>query len=146
MIIKNSIKAIIIDRTKLLVVVKEKNGQQFYTLPGGGQNPDELMLDALKRELVEETGFSVEPKRLLFIREGFDGEEHRIEFMFICDTIGKPVQPTEYDENQVGTTWISIDNISQEPLYPVEMRSVIKNCFLGKESPIYLGEMQERQS
>lgn len=141
MMIKNSIKAIIIDRTKLLVSDNVSDGKTYYTLPGGGQEPHELMLEALKREVKEETGYDVEPQSLLFIREGFSENSHRIEFMFVCNTIGEKTEPTELDVHQVGTKWISIDNIMQEPLYPEEMRGVIKNYFLGKQSPIYLGKM-----
>ena len=59
--INNSIKAIIINGTRLLVnECKAEDGSIFYTLPGGKQRPDELMLDALKRETLEETGYAIE--------------------------------------------------------------------------------------
>ena len=124
--------------------MRSEDGKEYYTLPGGKQRPDELMLDALKREVKEETGYDIEPKSLLFIREGFNEENqsHRIEFMFICETIGEPdVSAFVYDTNQIGTKWISIDNITHEELYPAEMRNIIKRHFLGKPNEIYLGEM-----
>ena len=142
--IQNSIKAIIIDGPKLLVnECKDENGNMFYTLPGGKQRPDELMFETLKRETKEETGYSVEPKSLLFIREGFNEENHRIEFMFICDIVSKfEAESLKYDSNQVGTKWISIDNITHEPLDPADLRAIIKRHFLGKPNDIYLGEMK----
>ena len=142
--ITNSIKAIIIDKTRLLTThMRDKDGNEYYTLPGGKQEPNELMLDALKREVKEETGYTVEPKSLLFIREGFNGESHRIEFMFICDIVGEKEEDKQfYDENQIGTKWISIDNILHEELHPAEMRNIIKRHFLGKKNDIYLGEMK----
>ena len=142
--INNSIKAIIINGTRLLVnECKAEDGSVFYTLPGGKQRPDELMLDALKRETAEDTGYAVEPKSLLFIREGFNEETHRIEFMFICDIVSPFDQSIlKYDKDQVGTKWLSIDNILHEPLDPAELRPIIKRHFLGKPNDIYLGEMK----
>lgn len=146
MTINNSIKAIIIDTTRLLVVhMKSEDGKEYYTLPGGKQRPDELILDTLKREVKEETGYTVEPKSLLFIREGFNEEtqSHRIEFMFICETVGEMEKDKlSYDTNQIGTKWISIDNILHEELHPAEIRNVIKRHFLGKPNEIYLGQME----
>ena len=148
MVIRNSIKGIIIKETKLLVNKLRYEGDIMYTLPGGKQESDELMLDALKREVMEETGFIVEPRSLLFIREGFrnhtdEPDVHRIEFMFICDIVSDAGKNfIEYDEHQIGVHWLNIDNILYEPLYPENMRQVIKNYYLGKSSPIYLGEMK----
>ena len=142
--ISNSIKAIIIQGTRLLTVhMRTPEGEEYYTLPGGKQRPDELMLDALKREVKEETGYTIEPKSLLFIREAFKEEKHRIEFMFICETIGDAdLKALKYDNDQVGTKWLNIDNILHEELHPVELRSIIKRHFLGKTNDIYLGEME----
>lgn len=141
--ISNSIKAVIIDNTKLLTVkMKGKDGKEYYTLPGGKQKPNELMLEALKREVGEETGLEVEPKSILFIGESFKEETHRIEFMFICNVIGELDRSVlSYDDDQIGTKWLSIDNILHEELYPVAMRNIIKQYFLGKNNEIYLGEM-----
>lgn len=141
--INNSIKAIIIQGTKLLTVeMKDENGNTYYTLPGGKQEPNELMDEALRREVGEETGLMVEPQSLLFIREGFKDETHRIEFMFVCKIVGEiDKSKLEFDKNQTGTKWLSIDNILHEDLYPVDMRNIIKQYFLGKNNAIYLGKM-----
>ncbi len=142
--LNNSIKAIIIKGNRLLTVqMRSPEGKEYYTLPGGKQQPDELMIDALKREVQEETGYEVEAKSLLFIREGFNQERHRIEFMFICEIVGeKDDSKLKYDDNQVGTKWLFIDNIRHEELYPADMRNVIKQYFLGKPNDIYLGVME----
>ena len=146
MIIRNSAKGIIIRGNKLLVVELENNGR-YYTLPGGKQEPNELMLDALKREMLEETGYDVNPIELLFIRETFeeDGETHRVEFMVLCEIVAEVSDNKfQYDEYQVGTKWINNDNISEEPLYPVELRKLIKNFYLGKRGDVYQGVMNQR--
>ena len=133
MIIRNSIKGIIIKNTKLLVTEMKHEQGIYYTLPGGKQEPNELMLDALQREVLEETGYIVEQ----------EVDTHRIEFMFVCNIVEEVGESAlMYDFNQIGTHWLNIDNIMHEPLFPVDMRKVIKNYFLGKKSPIYLGEMK----
>ena len=115
----------------------------MLSFPVAAENLNELMLDALIRETKEETGYTVSPKSLLFIREGFSGESHRIEFMFICDIISEYEEDKLMRDNyQVGTKWLSIDNILHEDLRPAEMRNVIKRYFLGKPNDIYLGKME----
>ena len=141
--ISNSIKAIILDGTNLLTVeMRDEKGNPYYNLPGGKQKPDELIDEALKREVAEETGLKVEPQSLLFIREGFKGDSHRIELMFVCKVLGKTDKKLEYDDGQVGIKWLSIDNILHEELYPSDMRNIIKQYFLGKSNAIYLGKME----
>ena len=71
MLIRNSAKAIIIVDNKLLVN-KMNDGEMFYLLPGGGQNPGELLSDALERECIEELRYHIRVNELLFVREGFE--------------------------------------------------------------------------
>ena len=145
MIIRNSVKGRSIKGNKLLVAEMQNNGT-YYTLPGGKQRPDELIFDTLKREMAEEAGYDIEPKEIMFIRETFEGEEkHRVEFMVLCEIKGELENNTfEYDEFQVGTKWLNIDNISAEPLYPLELRKLIKNFYLGKSGDVYQGVMNQR--
>ena len=96
--------------------------------------------------MAEEAGYDIEPKEIMFIRETFEGEEkHRVEFMVLCEIKGELENNTfEYDEFQVGTKWLNIDNISAEPLYPLELRKLIKNFYLGKSGDVYQGVMNQR--
>jgi ADP-ribose pyrophosphatase YjhB (NUDIX family) len=49
-----TIKALITNENNQVLVVKE--GQEFWSLPGGGLDHGELQIDCLKRELNEELG------------------------------------------------------------------------------------------
>ena len=96
--------------------------------------------------MAEEAGYVIEPKEIMFIRETFEGEEkHRVEFMVRCEIVGEIENNVfKYDDYQVGTKWLNIDNISAEPLYPLEIRRLIKNHYLGKSDDVYQGVMNQR--
>ncbi|MEA1975825.1 MAG: NUDIX domain-containing protein, partial [Bacillota bacterium] len=102
--IRNSIKAIIINNNKILLTHNEYGGEQFYLLPGGGQNHGETIIDALKRECLEEVNSSVDVLRLRFIREYIgknhqfaseDSDVHQVELMFECRLIDDNLKLTE---------------------------------------------------
>ena len=56
-ILRNAVRAIIIDENKLLMAYLEKTDE--YKFPGGGKNEDETIEEALKREVLEEVGYKV---------------------------------------------------------------------------------------
>ena len=65
---------------------RQGNPRDFWCTPGGGLNPKELLVEAVARELIEETGVLPEVGRLLFIQSfadgtiGGHGEEEQLEF------------------------------------------------------------------
>ena len=64
MSIRSAAKAIIIkDNQILLNRCRHKDGSIYYDLPGGGQHPYESLEDAVRREVMEETGFEVSVRR-----------------------------------------------------------------------------------
>ena len=86
---RNSAKAVVINNGKLLVNRCRSRVGDYYTLPGGGQRTGEMLPETVRRELLEETGYSVTPIRLSGIYERLsgsrdDGQNHKIYFIFLC--------------------------------------------------------------
>ena len=56
-ILRNAVRAIILNENKLLMAHLEKTDE--YKFPSGGKNEDEIIEEALKREVLEEVGYKV---------------------------------------------------------------------------------------
>lgn len=57
--------AAIFDDQGRLLCVRHSYGKGLWSLPGGGIEDNETVIDALKREVLEETGLEVEPDVLI---------------------------------------------------------------------------------
>jgi 8-oxo-dGTP pyrophosphatase MutT (NUDIX family) len=79
------------------ILVYNKNWD-LYTLPGGGVHKNETLIDALKREVFEETGYKVQNiKEGLTLTEYFYDSiwEHHF---YYCETVGQNAPLTLTDE------------------------------------------------
>jgi ADP-ribose pyrophosphatase YjhB (NUDIX family) len=148
--LRNSVKAIIIQDGRLLVLRKKDNGGTYTVLPGGGQNHGETLHQALKREVFEEIGAKVKIGRLLHIREylsekhGFALEDrniHQVEFLFKCKLAEKyqPKNGDIPDPHQEGVAWVGLEQLDEANFYPVRLREVLKDL-KHSNAPVYLGE------
>jgi 8-oxo-dGTP pyrophosphatase MutT (NUDIX family) len=157
--IRTVVKALIIDNGKLLVNKNIStlgdtwpgfpNGMVHYDLPGGGQNRYETLVEALRRECLEETGYAVVPDRLAAVFEEISANEtvrlhherhaHRIFFFYICHLTGEPaLAPTEQDFDMVGSEWVEIEKVKYLPLYPIPLRDHIEEI-IASDSIVFLG-------
>lgn len=122
---------------------------EYYALPGGGQRDGEMLNETVKRELLEETGYSVIPLRLSGIYERInegrsDGNAHKIYFIFLCklaSDVRKP--PTETDCFQIGMEWVDISEIRYRNLFPRAIRDNI-SALIGYGETIFIGSEKER--
>ena len=139
--IRTSAKAVIIQEGKLLAIKINDGKEEWYILPGGGQDCEEVLPEAAEREVREETGIEVRCKDLLFVIEGVHGESfHRIDLVFLCEYLGKAENAVLHgDTNQAGFEWLEISELNKLPLYPSKLRRPIMNFFEGKEYTKYLG-------
>ncbi|HAR87225.1 MAG TPA: DNA mismatch repair protein MutT [Clostridium sp.] len=139
--IRNSAKALIIKDGKMLASKINDNGDIFYIMPGGGQESEETLEEAVRREVKEEFGLIVEPKTLEFVIEGVTGESfHRVDLVFLCEYIKEiPDAEISGDYNQIGFDWLPIENLMNEPLYPSKLRKQIMNLYNAEETVVYLG-------
>ena len=110
----------------LLVEYDDAQLGRHFGLPGGGVEPDELLHDAVRRELREETGVSVEVGPLLLVHEYHPGqhpgdytEEHELRLVFQCtarDDI--VVEPTVPDPAQISVQWLPLAALPDIPFEP----------------------------
>ena len=83
--IRNSAKALIIKDGKMAAIKIRDAGEEWYIMPGGGQEAEETLNEAVCREVSEELGIAIECKELLFVVEGVHGEAfHRVDLIFSC--------------------------------------------------------------
>lgn len=139
--IRTSAKAVIIQNGRLLAIRISDGREDWYILPGGGQDCEEVLPQTVEREVREETGISVKCRELLFVIEGVHGEDfHRIDLVFLCDFIGTdPNTKLHGDTCQTGFDWLDISELNRLPLYPSKLRRQIMNFYEGKEYLKYLG-------
>ena len=139
--IRNSAKALIIRDGKMLAIKISDGKEEWYILPGGGQDVEELLPEAACREAAEELGLKVAVKDLVFVIEGLHGENfHRVDLVFLCEYIGSIENAVlQTDTDQVGYDWLDIQTLNQAPLYPSKLRRQIMNLHQGKPYKVYLG-------
>lgn len=139
--IRNSAKALIIKDGKVLAIKINDGNEEWYIMPGGGQETEELLQDAVCREVAEEMGIKVEVKDLAFVVEGVHGERfHRVDLVFLCEYIGEMENAELHgDTNQVGYEWLDIATLNHSQLYPSKLRRQIMNLYEGKPYKVYLG-------
>ena len=67
--------AIILNEAKELLVLRQKNpitGFEWWTLPGGGMEPEESVIDTIVREVEEECNVKCRPLKLIYMSEYVD--------------------------------------------------------------------------
>lgn len=139
--IRNSAKALIIKDGKMAAIKVRDAGEEWFIMPGGGQDAEETLEEAVCREVSEELGIDVVCKELLFVVEGVRGERfHRVDLVFSCEYIAEiPDAVLQNDTNQIGIEWLEISTLNLQPLYPSRLRRQIMNYYEGKPYKVYLG-------
>jgi len=139
--IRNSAKALIIKDGRMLAVKIRDDNEEWYIMPGGGQESEELLSDAVCREAAEELGVRVAAKDILFVVEGVRGEAfHRVDLVFLCEYLGEIENAKLHgDVHQAGFDWLDIAALNRTPLYPSKLRRQIMNFYEGKPYKVYLG-------
>jgi 8-oxo-dGTP diphosphatase len=147
--VRVSAKALIIEDGRVLCVHKRDGTDDYFTLPGGGQEPGETLPSALRRECLEEIGVDVLVGRLRFVRDyigrnhafaAMDGHRHALDIIFECTLpLGAVPRlgPTP-DSDQVGVAWLEIARLREHHVYPVALADALVS---GIDASIYLGDV-----
>jgi len=149
-IIRNSVKAIIVKKQEILMLKKIYEGRQvIYTLPGGHQEPGEALDQAVVREVYEETAAIVSVLDLIRVYEHIYPSRkeqgvvnHSVEFAFLCRIKGfyQPEMGKHPDPHQVAVEWIDIDSLKGLSFYPARLSEIL-TTFKLSDQKFYSGDM-----
>jgi len=122
---------ILIKDNHILLMYRLNNGNEYFTLPGGGQEEGETSKETALREVKEETTVVASINKLLYKIRWDTGNEN---YYFLCNYIGgEPTLPESSEEfHQMKNDlqvykphWHSIKDLSSILLYPLEIRDLL---------------------
>ena len=112
--------ALIFDRGRILMAQRGKDPLKgWWSLPGGALETGELLADAIRREVREETGLEIEPLRVFEIFErimrdaGGAPEYHYVLIDFLCEWISGELKPAS---DILDARWITLADLEGTPL------------------------------
>jgi 8-oxo-dGTP diphosphatase len=125
-------RAIIIKDDKLLVTKRNKFGNEYYILIGGGVDIGEDLEQALYRELQEESGVQVSNPRLVFVENA--GDIYGLQHIFLCEYVsGEPVlHPNSAEakisalgQNTYTPMWLPLSEVATVPFRSDRLRRAL---------------------
>ena len=152
--VRTSAKAIIFDadRQKILFIEYLDTENPYYTLPGGGQEHGENLLQALLRECEEEIGTRVKVEELRMVRDYIARHHefaeanphfHQVEFFFSCilENTSDAMMGPLLDKTQTGIKWLTLSEFESARIYPKVFRTLLFRLASGEPVPFYLGDV-----
>jgi len=104
----------------LLVRYLDSEKGSYLVCPGGRLEDDENILQAVIREVKEETGILVEPKRVIAIEDLVSYRTKMIKVWMLCDFKGGDLQSTieAKKEGIVEVGWFTKEQLLSKVLFP----------------------------
>jgi 8-oxo-dGTP diphosphatase len=132
-------------RSVLMVASRYANhAAPLWNLPGGRQQPGELLGEAVERETLEETGLRVRAGALAYLSESYDrAGVHFLNATFHIDVLGDPAlrsQPRDraVEDHAVEVAWIPVSEIPSRVVVEV-VREPLLACLRGEFARRYAG-------
>ncbi|MGN7386355.1 NUDIX hydrolase [Sporosarcina sp. SAFN-015] len=119
--------AVIIEGDKIVLIKRNRDGEEYYVFPGGGIEKGESPEQATIREAFEELGVRIDVIKCLGTVE-FKGKQH----YFISKIVGGEFgtgQGEEYEENRnrgiYEPMWIPISELDSLDVRPMEIAKIL---------------------
>jgi ADP-ribose pyrophosphatase YjhB (NUDIX family) len=122
---RSAVRVIVRRGDKLLVMARNKFGQQYYTLIGGSMRPSETTEQTAARQLLEEASMKLTSAKPVFKEEA--GDPYGTQYIYLCEVEGdEPKLSPDTEEakiNELGQNLYTPQWISVEEFRKVTFRS-----------------------
>ncbi|MGB6522144.1 MAG: NUDIX domain-containing protein [Candidatus Cybelea sp.] len=103
---------------RLLLVASHYPNQPrpLWNLPGGRQQPGELLVETVVREFYEETQFRVHAGELAYVSESYDGERHFLNATFLVELDGESslgMTRAQPEDHVVAAEWVPLGDVRE---------------------------------
>ena len=106
-----TVAAVVPHDGRYLLVEERIDGRDVLNQPAGHLDPDESLIDAVIRETLEETAWTVRPLGLIGIYQLLLPHVHFVRMTFLCEALDHdPAQAL--DQEIVRTHWLTRDEIA----------------------------------
>ena len=142
-------RALILEDESVLLVEFDDQSGLHYNLPGGGVEPDESIVEALKREAYEEASVEIEVGPLVLVveyqpkRNSFwAGSRPGLSLIFACKLAenSRPQMPEQPDQNQTAVKWIKLADLKAVELLPHIAELIVEYAQKQYFTPVFLEE------
>jgi ADP-ribose pyrophosphatase YjhB (NUDIX family) len=124
--------------TLLLVRYRDSDGSTYLVGPGGALEDGENAVDAIVREVREETGVTVRPHKVVAIEDLESARRKMCKIWILCEHVSGEVQGTDgaLKEGIVGAGWFTKREVAGETVYPPFLTSHEWESFLAGDWPV----------
>ena len=98
-------------RVLLVASTYASHAAPLWNLPGGRQEPGELLTETVAREIAEETGLTAEIDALAYVSESYDGDTHFTNSTFLVRCRGSIREPGAGD-HVVAAEWVTAREVA----------------------------------
>jgi ADP-ribose pyrophosphatase YjhB (NUDIX family) len=119
---------------EFLVVHERKHGQLWY-LPGGRVEPGESLVEAARREVLEESGVPVVIEGLLRLEHTPRGNAARVRALFVARPADDTPPKAKPDEHTLEARWATPEQVAKLPLRGPEVLRLFEAVAAG--APVY---------
>ena len=114
---KIGVGALVFRSESVLLVQRNIEPHDFWTLPSGYQEENETLEMAVTREVWEETGIKVTPRGIVFVRNMMEHFAIDMYSVFLCDT-DYDVMPVVHDHESIAVQFVSTGNFDNMDIEP----------------------------